>query len=362
MAGAERDWSPELAGAGWAPEPVTCDPSEGITRTVEANPNNSTTEVIYGAVLAGSPQVTLSRASVWWHGLVSTGSQVAAIALTGGSIPVGGVYDGAVLADHRENFGPSDPLSAAPDTYALPTNTTGLILRTACPQGSIDCQTMPFAQFAAPRVAVAASDSSPPRGSSAGGLVTDPVLIGQPSAAGDASDEGAGLLAAQVLVDGQVRASAPLGDRLCRDINPANGDPFEFATISPCPTHASTTVQLDARAIGDDAYHRVQVQIVDASGNSTMLADRVVGLAGPAFPGFFDPVARRFRTLSSIWLRPANSMAQERALGQSFAVTCRCVGPCASHTASARDRTEPSRVARQDAPSHSRRARHCAQC
>jgi hypothetical protein len=312
--GVERDWTLELDGAGSPPEPVTCDPSEGITRTVNADPNNSPTEVISGADLNGAPKVTLARARIWWHGLVATGSQVAAIALTGGSVSVGGVYEGAVLADHRTNFGPTDALGGAPESYALPANTTGLMLWAACPQGSIDCQTMPFAQFSAPRVALTASDSSPPQGTSAGGLTTDPVLTGQPAATVDATDEGAGLLAARVLVDGQVRASVPFGDRLCRDIDATNGDPLEFATITPCPAHASTTVPLDVDAIGDDAYHHVQVQVVDASGNATTLADRVVGLAGPAFPGFFDPRTRHFRN-------PLLNLAAPRELNGAGAST-----------------------------------------
>ena len=124
--------------------------------------------------------------------------------------------------------------------------------------------------------------------------MTDPVLAGQPTVTVDATDKGAGVFVARVLVDGQVRASTPFGDRLCRDIDTSDSDPFEFSTISPCPLHDTASVQLDTTAIGDDAYHHVQVQVVDAAGNATTIADRTVGVSRPTLPGFFDPTTRRF--------------------------------------------------------------------
>ena len=297
LAGAERDWSPAFSGAGSSPDPVSCvDPPSGrIIRTVDADPDNSPDEVTNDAVLLAPARVTLSHVRLWWHGLVSDGSQVAAIALTGGSTPVGGVYDGEVLVDYRSTFGVTDPISYAPASYVLPTNTTGLLLRSACLPGSGMCETAAFAQFEAYRIAVTATDSIPPQGTTTGGLVSDPALVGQPSATVDATDEGAGVLAARVLVDGQVRATTAFGDRLCRDIDSTNSDGLEFSSISPCPPHASATVQLDASAIGDDAYHRVEVQVIDAAGNATTLSDRIVGMPGPSVPGFFDRATRRFR-------------------------------------------------------------------
>lgn len=300
ITGAERDWSRGFSGAGYAPEViVTCpgdldQPSGAISTTVEANPNNSPDEVTDDAQMFAPAFVTLTRLDLWWNGLVNDGSQVAAIALTGGSVPVGGLYEGQVLTDNRSHFGPATPLASAPETHDLPANTTGLLLRSACLQGSGTCQTGTFAQFSAQRVAVLASDASPPQGTATGALVSDPVLVGQPSVTVAAMDQGAGVFVARVLIDGQVRASTPFGDRLCRDIDTSDSDPFEFSTISPCPLHDTATVQLDTTAIGDDAYHHVQVQAVDAAGNGTTIADRTVGVSRPTLPGFFDPVNRRF--------------------------------------------------------------------
>jgi hypothetical protein len=300
VTGAERDWSRGFSGAGYAPEViVTCpgdldQPSGAISTTVEANPNNSPEEVTDDAQMFAPAFVALTHLDLWWNGLVNDGSQVAAIALSGGSVPVGGLYEGQVLADDRSHFGPATPLASPPESHDLPANTTGLLLRSACLQGSGTCQTGTFAQFSAQRVAVVASDASAPQGTATGALVSDPVLVGQQSVTVAATDQGAGVFVVRVLIDGQVRASTPFGDRLCRDIDTSDRDPFEFSTISPCPLHDTATVQLDTTAIGDDAYHHVQVQAVDAAGNATTIAERTVGVSRATLPGFFDPVNRRF--------------------------------------------------------------------
>ena len=125
ISGAERDWSHGFGGADYASEViVTCpgnldQPSGAISTTVEANPNNSPDEVIDDAQMFAPAYVTLSHLNLWWNGFVNDGSQVAAIALTGGSVPVGGLYDGQVLADHRNNFGPASPIPSPPESYAF---------------------------------------------------------------------------------------------------------------------------------------------------------------------------------------------------------------------------------------------------
>jgi hypothetical protein len=45
----------------------------------------------------------------------------------------------------------------------------------------------------------------------------------------------------------------------------------------------------------EDEYHHVEVQLVDAAGNASTLADRTVGVDNAPLPaGFFDPTTRRF--------------------------------------------------------------------
>jgi hypothetical protein len=300
VTGAERDWSRAFSGAAYeATAVVTCpgdpsSPSGDISTTVSADPNNSADEVTDDALLTAPAGVTLTHLALWWNGSVSTGSQVAAIALTGGSVPIGGLYDGQVLADNRGNFGPAAPLTTPPESHDLPANATGLLLRSACLQGSGTCQTGTFAQFSAQRVMVVATDATDPPGTAIGGLVSDPVLVGQSSATVDATDQGAGVFGARVLVDGQVRASTPFGDGLCRDIETNDSDPFEFSTIRPCPLHDTANVRLDTTTLADGASHRVQVQVVDAAGNARTVADRMVSASRARLPGFFDPATRRF--------------------------------------------------------------------
>jgi hypothetical protein len=103
-----------------------------------------------------------------------------------------------------------------------------------------------------------------------------------------------------------MRASAAFGNTTCRDVDPSNGDPYEFAYVQPCPSSGSVPVSLDTTQIGEDVYHRVRVELIDAAGNSLVLADRFVGVDNEPLPaGFFDPATRRF-------LNPAFSMGAAR--------------------------------------------------
>ena len=103
---------------------------------------------------------------------------------------------------------------------------------------------------------VTAVDNAAPQGMASGALVTDPVLTGTPSVTVDASDKGAGLYALQILIDGQVQSSTPFAGRPCSDVDQANGDPFEFSSVIPCPLRKILTVGLDTSQLGDDVYHR----------------------------------------------------------------------------------------------------------
>ena len=307
VGGGDRDWDAVISGAPQPYEPADCgtEPFGVIERTVETNPSNAP-EVTYDAQLVAPSTVSLSQLKLWWHGLVNDGSQVAAIALTGGSVPAGGVYEGRVLADYRAGFGSADPLVSPPLTYDLPASTSGLLLRAACPYGN-DCQVSTFAQFTAYRVGLVVSDGRPPQGNASGRLLTDAVLTGAPSVTVDANDVGGGVYMTRILVDGRTEASTQVGGILCRDVDSGNRDAFEFSTVSPCPLHEAVTMTLDTSLLADDAYHRVQVEIIDAAGNTTTVVDRNVGMPRSPRPGFFDPVTRRF-------LNPLFNLAVPRAL------------------------------------------------
>ena len=170
-------------------------------------------------------------------------------------------------------------------------------MRSACLS---DCQSDPSSSFLASydafRVAVSVSDAVAPAGRASGELVVDPVLKGQRSVTVDGTDKGGGVYLARIVSDGQVVASSVLGDAPCRDLDPTNGDAFEFATVRPCPTTGSAAVKLDTTRLGEDLRHDIEVQVVDAAGNATVVAERTVGVDNqPPAPGFFDRATRRFQ-------------------------------------------------------------------
>ena len=348
ISGAERDWSHGFGGADYAAEViVTCpgnldQPSGAISTTVEANPNNSPDEVIDDAQVFAPAYVTLSHLNLWWNGFVNDGSQVAAIALTGGSVPVGGLYDGQVLVDHRNNFGPASPIPSPPESYDVPANTTGLLLRSACLQGSGTCQTGTFAQFNASRVSVVASDASAPQGTATGGLVTDPVLAGQPTVTMDTTDKGAGVFVARILVDGQVRASTPFGDKLCRDIDTSQRRSVRVLHDQPVPA-----ARHRERAARHERDRRRRLPPRTGPGHRRRRQrddDRRPhgGHLRPTLPGFFDPSSRHF-------LNPWLDLAAARQLNgqgasseRSCASICRSAVPSASSTADTRASADAS--------------------
>ena len=299
VVGAERDWVGTAAGLGYQPSPVvTCPgepgvPSGAISTEVRASPGNSPAGAVQDGYMYAPPDVTLRDLTLWWEGMAINGGQVTATAM--------GSSD-QVLADYRETEFPpgrsNNPLPPPlePQTYVLRSDTTRLRLESACLAGSGTCETNVTAYLRVHKAMVTAVDNAAPQGVASGALLTDPVLTGTPSVTVDASDKGAGLYALQILIDGQVQSSTPFAGRPCSDVDPANGDAFEFSSVIPCPTRKILTVGLETSQLGDDAYHRLQLQILDAAGNVTTLADRVVGIDSRApLTGFFDPRTRRFQ-------------------------------------------------------------------
>jgi hypothetical protein len=299
VVGAERDWSGTSAGLGYQPIPVvTCPgepgaPSGAISTEVDASPGNAASGAVHDAYLYAPQDVTLRDLTLWWEGLAINGGQVTATAIGSGD---------QVLADYREtDFPPGRlgnplPPPLQPQAYALRADTTRLRLESACLGSAGTCQSNVAAYLRVHKAMVTAVDNAPPQGTASGALLTDPVLSGTPTVTVDASDKGAGLYVLQILVDGQVQTPIPFGGRPCSDVDPSNSDPFEFSSVIPCPIRKILTAQLDTSQISDDAYHHVQLQLVDAAGNVTILAERVVGVdSRPPLPGFFDPATRRFQ-------------------------------------------------------------------
>jgi hypothetical protein len=294
------DWSHTSSGVGYVSTPgVVCQTlppymtNNPFGTTVYAGGSNNPSLVTDDMSLAAPTDTSLTSARLWWRGEARPTGQVAAIAVRPNGTQT-------ALIDRRNT---SFPASGDPNVDSAPTDTldlagaSGLILRSACLS---DCQSDPSGSFLASydafRVALSVSDAVAPAGRASGELLIDAVLKAQRSVTVDGTDRGGGVYLARIVSDGQVVASSVLGDATCRDVDPTNGDALEFATIRPCPTTGSAAVTLDTTRLGEDLRHNIQVQLVDAAGNATVVAQRTVGVDNrPPAPGFFDRATRRFQ-------------------------------------------------------------------
>jgi hypothetical protein len=83
----------------------------------------------------------------------------------------------------------------------------------------------------------------------------------------DASDVGGGLYRTIVKVDGTVAQTVPLAPAPCADVNPNDGDPFQFAVPVPCPTSVTGAEAVVEAAKLADRPHGVEIAVQDAAGN-----------------------------------------------------------------------------------------------
>jgi len=143
--------------------------------------------------------------------------------------------------------------------------------------GSLDCGPYP-AQVTISRAAIGMTDAEAPEGFQTGGALAGigPVR-GSAGLSIHATDAGAGVYRAALTVDGDQAAQAILDDAggTCADVEPANADPYEFATPQPCPLSADGTLQLDTATLRD-GQHAVRATIEDAGGNRATIYDGIV--------------------------------------------------------------------------------------
>jgi hypothetical protein len=119
--------------------------------------------------------------------------------------------------------------------------------------------------------------SAPVPGAVTGSLASAPVLAGVEDIDFSASDSGSGLYRVRVLLDGVARLSRIVhsdGGR-CADVNPANGDEYEFAFQVPCRTSASVTQSFDTSSLPDGPA-QLRVLVEDAGGNTATVVNRSV--------------------------------------------------------------------------------------
>jgi hypothetical protein len=285
-----RDWFQDRSGVGYATTSTIACPVGGDTGSfgaiVEPDARNDPSTVVDGFTIVSPPDVRFDTLRLLWSGSASSSGQVSASAINGGQE--------RVLASYTNTTFGALPGAGGTDAVYPLAGAQGVSLRarcvTACQQGS-DA----FAWLSVNRAALSISDLAAPRGRATGNLLIDPVLKGLQSVSIEGRDAGAGVYQAQIVVDGQVRASERFADEPCSDVDASNSDPFEFSTAQPCPSAGTATVALQTAGLAEDSYHHVAVQLLDAAGNATTLADRIVGVDNAPLPeGFFDPVTRRF--------------------------------------------------------------------
>ncbi len=159
--------------------------------------------------------------------------------------------------------------------------------------GNHDCGPFP-AEVAISRAEIGLTDDEAPSAMATGGALTgtEPVR-GVASLAVHGYDGEGGVYRVALAVDGQEvsREVLDANGGSCADVEPGNGDPYEFGTPQPCPPDADASVQLDTATLRDGT-HAVRATIEDAAGNEATAFDGTVrthnapvSTAAPALSG-----------------------------------------------------------------------------
>jgi hypothetical protein len=298
-----RDWFQERSGVGYVTTSMIACPVGGDAGSfgaiVEPDARNDPSSVADGFTILSPSDVRFDALRLLWSGSATSSGQVSATAINGGQ-------ERDLASYTNTAFGALPGAGGVDAVYPL-AGAQGVALRarclSACQQGSD-----PFAWLSVYRAALSISDLAAPQGRATGNLFVDPVLKGLQSVSVEGRDAGAGVYQARIVVDGDVRASEQFAEEPCSDVDPSNSDPFEFSTAQPCPSAGTTTVALQTTGLTEDSYHHIAVQLLDAAGNATTLADRIVGVDNAPPPdGFFDRGTRRFAN-------PIFDMSSPRAL------------------------------------------------
>lgn len=162
-----------------------------------------------------------------------------------------------------------------------------LTLETGCLASSVpgtNCESELYVR----RVTLVLSDDGAPSGTATGELLADGPQGGTRTVRAEAADGGSGVRSVRLAVDGRVLVERPLDSApaSCRDADPRNADPHEYAGgAAPCPSSGTADLALDTRQV-PDGERVVRVSALDAAGNEVTLAQRSILVAnaprGPA--------------------------------------------------------------------------------
>jgi hypothetical protein len=134
----------------------------------------------------------------------------------------------------------------------------------------------PFrANLTVPRATFTLTDTTTPASSITGGnLAGQTAVRGTGALSFHATDTGSGVYRTIVTVDGHevARTVVDADGGSCGDVEPGNGDAYEFGSPQPCQLDASTAVQLDTASL-QDGPHALRVAVEDAAGNVETVHD-----------------------------------------------------------------------------------------
>ena len=241
-----------------------------------------------------APDTTIRATTLWMAGRNGPPEDHTSISLHGGDPPQW-VYGPPVplfcgwFQNPCAGFGDlSSPFAAGNrvEFGGVPANGFYLTLGCDAPDANYGCTFGPQEVRLFGARVVLDDTSNPVPTTVSGTLATEPRLSGPLDVTLNASDTGAGVYRVLVLVDDRVAASNVIDGNggACADVNPANSDPYEFGSQTPCKRAAGGTFAFDSSQLPDGA-HNLKVQVEDGAGNATTVINRAVTIVagrGPA--------------------------------------------------------------------------------
>jgi hypothetical protein len=128
----------------------------------------------------------------------------------------------------------------------------------------------------------------------------------------NAADVGGGLYRTIVKIDGKVAQTAPLAPAPCADVDPSDGDPYQFNVPVPCPgavTDADATVDVRSLPAGP---HGVEIAVEDAAGNQTPVYGPIEYPRANTLTGSSVPIAEALRGRLRMWFVKAKASDRRR--------------------------------------------------
>src|SRR3954471_13552950 len=241
-----------------------------------------------------APNTTIQAATLWVAGRNGPPENHTSLSVHGGDPPQW-VYGPPVplfcgwFQTPCAGFGDlSSPFAAANriDFGGVPASGFYLTLGCDAPDATYGCTFGPQELRLFGARVVLGDASNPVPSTVSGSLTSEPRFAGPLDITLNASDTGSGIYRVLLLVDDQPAAAKVVDDNggACADVNPANADPYEFGSQTPCKSAAGGTFTFDSSQLPDGA-HNLKVQVEDGAGNATTVVNRPVTIVagrGPA--------------------------------------------------------------------------------